>query len=39
MLSLHFKQLENKDVVFVISAVLTGELENAPEKIDYGKDI
>jgi len=28
-----FQQLENKEVVFVISTVLTGELENAPEKV------
>jgi predicted nucleic acid-binding protein len=26
-----FKRLDNKEVVFVISEVLTGELENAPE--------
>ena len=28
-----FQQLENEEVVFVISTVLTGELENAPEKV------
>jgi predicted nucleic acid-binding protein len=28
-----FQQLENKEVVFVISEVLTGELENAPERV------
>jgi predicted nucleic acid-binding protein len=26
-----FKQLENKEIIFVISEVLTSELENAPE--------
>jgi predicted nucleic acid-binding protein len=28
-----FQQLENKEIIFVISEVLTGELENAPERI------
>ena len=28
-----FQQLESKEVVFVISEVLTGELENAPERV------
>ena len=28
-----FKQLENREVVFVISEVLTGELENAPVQV------
>jgi len=28
-----FERLENKEVVFVISDVLTGELENAPERV------
>ena len=28
-----FQRLENKEVVFVISEVLTGELENAPERV------
>ena len=28
-----FKRLENKDVVFVISEVLSSELENAPERV------
>jgi hypothetical protein len=28
-----FQRLENKEVVFVISEVLTGELEKAPEKV------
>ena len=28
-----FQQLENKEIVFVISEVLTGELENAPERV------
>ena len=28
-----FKRLENKEVVFVISEVLSGELENAPERV------
>ena len=38
-----FKRLENKELVFVISEVLTGELENAPERVrtlldDYNDD-
>jgi len=28
-----FERLENKEVVFVISEVLTGELENAPDRV------
>jgi len=28
-----FQRLENKEVIFVISEVLTGELENAPERV------
>ena len=28
-----FQRLENKEVVFVISEVLTGELDNAPERV------
>jgi predicted nucleic acid-binding protein len=28
-----FQRLENKEVVFVISDVLTGELENAPQRV------
>jgi predicted nucleic acid-binding protein len=28
-----FQRLEKKEVIFVISEVLTGELENAPEKV------
>jgi hypothetical protein len=28
-----FQRLENREVVFVVSDVLTGELENAPEKV------
>ena len=28
-----FKRLENKEVIFVISEVLLGELENAPERV------
>ena len=28
-----FERLENKEVIFVVSEVLTGELENAPEKV------
>jgi hypothetical protein len=28
-----FRQLENREVVFVISEVLTAELENAPERV------
>jgi len=28
-----FQRLENREVVFVISNVLTGELENAPERV------
>jgi len=38
-----FKRLEDKEVIFVISDVLTGELENAPERVgalldNYSKD-
>jgi predicted nucleic acid-binding protein len=38
-----FQRLENREVVFVISTVLTGELENAPERVRtlldrYGDD-
>jgi len=28
-----FKLLENKEIIFVVSEVLTGELSNAPEKV------
>ena len=28
-----FKRLEDREIIFVISEVLTGELENAPEKL------
>ena len=28
-----FQRLENREIVFVISEVLTGELENAPERV------
>jgi predicted nucleic acid-binding protein len=28
-----FQRLENKEVVFVVSEVLTGELENAPKRV------
>ena len=28
-----FQRLENKEVIFVISEVLTGELENAPQRV------
>jgi len=28
-----FKRLENKEIIFVISEVLTGELEDAPERV------
>ena len=28
-----FQRLENKEVIFVVSEVLTGELENAPERV------
>jgi len=28
-----FQRLENREVIFVVSEVLTGELENAPERV------
>jgi len=28
-----FQRLENKEIIFVISEVLTGELDNAPERV------